>query len=182
MLITSYVIFNDVSFFCYDTTITRINLKEKIMLQTLLMAIEAGSERNTLCFDEFASAGEFTRRLLVLMKYISIEKDDLPPLEFLYVSRMAFRQALCWPHNPRLDTIISNSIASIKDEGEYYMSSMGIDIIISDDLGLVWEKSGESFGNIMHVYTEDGCSLEMNDRELVIGVSADYTNVMLGSF
>lgn len=159
------------------------------MLKNLLKAIDDGVERNTLCFDEFAQKGEFTRRLLVLMKYIAIEKDhDLQPIAFIYIGRTAFRQALCWPHNPCLDTITRSSVVSLRDENQYYMSSMGIDFKICGDLDGVWapNPSGfgheETLGNIMHVYTENGYSLEMNDRELVIGVSADFTNVMLGSF
>lgn len=158
------------------------------MLKAILKAIEVGSQRDLLCYDEYAREGEFTRRLLVLMKYIAIEKDhSLPPLAFLHVSKMAYREIFCWSHNPIFDTISKSSFA-IKDEHEYYISIMGIDIVLCPDLDSIWEPSQSGFGhvqshgNIMHVFTENGYCLQYHDIELVIGVSADYTNVILGSF
>lgn len=158
------------------------------MLIKLLKCLDLGMERNTLCFDEFAKQGEFTRRLIVLMKYISIENGSTSPLSEIYISRMAFRQIFCWPSNSHTDAIVLDTDPNIHDESQYAIHIMGIHIIISNDLGLVWENDKSGFGvketnsNIMHVFTESGACVEYNDRELVIGMSDDRTNVMLGGF
>lgn len=164
------------------------------MLIKLLKCMNQGTEQNTLCYDEFAKSGEFTRRLVVLMKYISIENGNTSPLSEIYVSRMAFRQIFCWSSNPALDHItldaydhtINND--TIHDESQYTIYTMGIHVIISDDLGLVWEMNksghggGDTYGNLMHVFTENNSYIEYCDKELVIGMSEDRSNVMLGSF
>jgi hypothetical protein len=120
--------------------------------------IVIGSFRNCLVFDGDDKAGRFTDRLLSLMKYNYLNRNDrrswngkdLGLMTTVFISRFGAASSLIWENITKYD----------------------VQIIITDQLG--------EDGPLQKHYKKEGGFLACNDTELVVGIG--YDDVMLGSF
>jgi hypothetical protein len=121
--------------------------------------VDVGAFRNCLVFDDKAATGIFTDRLLALIKYQYLSRNDrkswhgtdLGLIEALFISRYGAASSCIWGNCKKYD----------------------VDIIITDQLG----ENGE----LQKYYTKTlQGSLAASDEELVIAVGRD--DVLLGSF
>jgi hypothetical protein len=146
------------------------------MLTELLMWINMGANNNILVYDCNAQASEFTKKLVLLMKHIAIQ-DGKQPLDRIYVSETDFITILDWNYN-------SADIINTRDHDKnfYEVRVAGVHIVPVKELNDKNIDFKLVENPVLMAYKALGGSLQCFDNKLVIGVSKDNTNVLLGSY
>lgn len=128
--------------------------------------ISAGNERNLQVYDNSASAGEFTKRLISLMK-VAMRRNaggnstsvNRGKLTHLFVSPEGLEDIRNWDET-QVDEITRREIY-LSEDGSYNRI-FGVTLVDLDELGENQEYQD--------YFTEIGGTLAANDLELVIGI------------
>jgi len=126
--------------------------------------LRQGTNNNILVFDEEANVGEFTKRLISLMK-TCMRRNGGGHMTHLFISPEAYSHVYKW-------------IPTKYRSGELYLGDLkayGVELVINDNLG---ENQ-----YLQKYFTDDlkGC-LQSDDVELCLGIDINNDEVLLGSF
>lgn len=131
--------------------------------------LSAGADRNALIYDADATAGQFTKRLVSLLKTNfrrlgggNSTSMNRAKLTDLYVSLEAVEDVRNWSL-AEVDDITRREIYTAGDEGPEVTRVFGVNLVALDELG-----EGQQYQDF---YTNQlGAVLQTSDVELVVGI------------